>query len=165
MMMITIHHTHVISLELTLIKMIEKMFYSGNGFPCMAESQVAFTKEKMCSIFFWLKFSFDKTLIQLNCLRRYQTQLPHHALACHNIEICNSSTILRLYQAEFVEHFSIPKSSPLHRLLNIILFSVELFSHPIMSKGLIIFTFREYPGGAQEGVYNSKTFLKVKAKF
>merc|ERR1719209_932363 len=36
-------------------------------------------------------------------------------------------------QAEFVKHFSIPKTSPLHR---------------------------EFPGGAQEGVYNSKMFLK-----
>jgi len=36
-------------------------------------------------------------------------------------------------QAEFVEHFSIPTSSPLHR---------------------------EHPGGAQEGVYNSRMFSK-----
>jgi len=36
-------------------------------------------------------------------------------------------------QVEFVEHFSIPKTSPLHR---------------------------EFPGGAQEGVYNSRMFSK-----
>ena len=75
-----------------LIKKIQKSQNSGNGFPCMAESQVAFTKEKMC----WFKSSFESTLV----------------------------LVLRLHQAEFVEHFSIPKTSPLHRLLNFILFFV-----------------------------------------
>ena len=39
MMLITIHNVDVF--------MIEETQCSGNGFPCMAESQVAFSKEKI----------------------------------------------------------------------------------------------------------------------
>ena len=44
--------------------------YSGNGFPCMAESQVAFTKETMSSIRFWFGFSFESTLIVSGDIKR-----------------------------------------------------------------------------------------------
>ena len=46
MTIITNQNVGVISSELTLIKMIEKTQCLGNGFPCMAESQVTFSKEK-----------------------------------------------------------------------------------------------------------------------
>ena len=60
MMIITIQN--VISSDLMLIRNIEKMQCLGNGFPCMAESQVAFIKEK---IHFWFKLFLVSTLTYL----------------------------------------------------------------------------------------------------